>query len=138
MRHAARVLMPAMEQQDGALAAGAGRRPAAEIQLDAVVGTEAPLDHRAQLGSGEIGGVLVHLARPRSDPTVRPQGVLDACLASASARPLRTRLTMVRTSSRPMSGIAHAAQAGSCPASPSQSPRTPKPSARSLLPAGPS
>ena len=121
VRHAARVLVAAMEEHDRAARGAAVRRPVAVEELDAVVRGERVLVAR--------GRVAALAERDRSFMRV---GALGAGRA-------RTRLTMVQPiSARRAPASASAAQPGSGRARPTQRPSAPNTNARSLLPIGPS
>ena len=123
VRHAAGMLVAAVEQDDGAARRARHGRPMAVEQLDAVVGPE---------------GLLFDW--PHDDSSVRMlarQHCGEPAL-SASPMPARTRLTTVRTSRMASIGTAHPSHAGIGAEQPTQRPSAPNTTARSLLPIGPS
>jgi hypothetical protein len=109
MRHAAGVLVPAMEEQDRAARRPVGRRPVAIEKIDAVVGAERPLLPRAREDRNVCGVVHVSCSTaPRNKRVGRAlarrdhpvglksdlQGTASAGISSylPSASPPRTRL----------------------------------------------
>ncbi len=124
MRDPPGMLVAAMEQQHGLpwrIRRRACGRPVAVEQLDAIVGGEA---------------LIIHITHC---DFLMPVRCFDYCWEEgASLRPRRTRLNRVYTSrAQTMSRITFIHRAGSQPMA-TPAPSTPKTSARSLLPIGPS
>jgi hypothetical protein len=115
MRHAAGVLVAAMEEQDGAARGTLGRGPMAVEQVHTVVRAERALLARARENGS--GGGVVH---------------------DGSANPRRTRLTIVAHNAATRIGMTYPAHPGRDGVTAIHSPSAPKMNARSLLPIGPS
>lgn len=129
MRHAAAMLVAAMEEKDGALGLVTHRRPVAIEDLGAVMGPEGPLLGHPFDARGCCRGDILLM-----DHGVAPE--VGHC-STAPLRPLRIRLMAVASDSVASAGNMKGVSAAGHRPKATRKPMTPSASARSLLPKGP-